>query len=380
MPTTDRPYEFIETADALESFTEREFPHLEGAPVALDIEEDREHGFNPVVALIQITVEDRDYVIDPLSIPRDVLEPAVEFICLAPSQIVMHGCRNDVTGLKRDFGVGPGAVGDTQTAARFLGRDAFGLAALLEAQFGVELDKGERRSNWLRRPLTQAQLDYAREDTRYLLPLWDTLRTDVEQAGWSDALEEECEALRDLAAERVAFDELGWRTLKGVKQLTEPDQLRVAALWRWRYETARVVDRHPSRVLAPWALLYLARTGVSGLREGSKARPRGVSEERLEQLEAWLDSPPDAPLTPPRPPRTRSRAERDIIDARVERLAAWRRSTASETGLDPGFLAPRSVLESIAAVDAEVPGDYAQDPDIRHWRVARWADDWIALR
>lgn len=381
MPTTPRPFTFIDTDTELERFGRDVLPRVEGAPVALDIEEDREHRFAPSVALIQITVDTDDFVIDPLTVSNEVLAPVVEFLCVTPSSVVMHGCNNDVTGLKRDFGVGPHRVRDTQTAARFAGRDRFGLAALLEERFGVALDKAVRRSNWLRRPLTRDQLDYAREDTRYLLPLWESLEDEVRAAGWHDALVEECDALAGLAAEESGFDPFGWRRIKGAKQLDRDAQRRAAAVWHWREQTARAVDRHPSRLLPPWAVIYLASSGPGSARNGT---PRGVPSDlaphHMEALSDALHDPPDLPLAPPRRPRDRHALDIEVFDARMNRLGEWRRRAADATGLEPGFLAPRGVLEAVARAEVGQAEDYARLSEVRPWRARRWGEDWLALR
>lgn len=379
-----RSFTFIEHADQLAAFAEAEFPVVDGGPIALDIEEDREHRFHPSVALIQVTVEDRDYVLDPLTLPRRELAAVIEFLCLATERMVMHGCRNDVTGLKRDFGVGPRVVCDTQMAARFLGADAFGLAALLRDRTGVELDKAVRRSNWLKRPLSEKQLEYAREDTAYLLPLWDELSAEATAAGWQDALDEECAALATLPSETATFDAYGWRRAKGSKQLSDEQKLRAAAVWQWRQEVAEERDDHPSRLLPPWAVVLLAKRGSRAVAEGTaKGVPSNLTDDQEDRLIEALDHPPKVPLRPPRAPRRApsSNVSSDVIDVRMNRLNDWRQATCEALGLDPGFLAPRSVLEAVARFDGDsVDGYLEESPEIRRWRVDRWGDEWWKLR
>jgi ribonuclease D len=374
-------FDFIQSDAELEAFAREYLPLIDGNPIAVDIEEDREHRYNPSVALIQITVDRHDFVIDPINVSRSAFLPVIEAVCLTPSIVVMHGCRNDVTGLKRDFGVGPERVGDTQTASRFLGAEAFGLAALLGARFDVKLNKEVRRSNWLRRPLSDDQLAYAREDTRYLLNLWSELESEVEASGWLDALHEECAALAVLYPEPSVFDPFGWQRAKGVKQLANEQQLRAAALWRWRDQVARSQNRHPSRTLPPWAVVYLARLGIGAL-DGPppKGLPRGLTDPQYAALERALESPNDVPLSRPRAKRRSSRLAPDVFDGRMQRLSQWRADLSEETGLDSGFVAPKSVLESVARADVDSPDDYSTLSDVRGWRARRWANAWWDLR
>ncbi len=382
MPTQDRPYTFVEHEDQLHAFCEQELDNVDGAPVALDIEEDREHRFRPSVALIQITIEDRDYVLDPITLPYKQLAAAIEFVCLTSSQMVMHGCRNDVTGLKRDFGVGPRNPRDTQLAARFLGAEAFGLAALLKERFGVELNKAVRRSNWLRRPLTEQQLGYAREDTQFLLPLWDELSSEAAAAGWEDALLEECNALSSLPIESAVYDPTGWRNAKGSRQLTDEQKEVAAAIWGWRYQTAEALDLHPSRLLPPWAMLNIAKRGARVVEEGTaKGLPKNLSDEHIDQLiTAIEDAPPLPPMTRRRKSHGTCSVAPDTLDSRMHALTEWRVNTAESTGLDPGFLAPKSLLESLIRADVSEPSEYADMPDVRQWRVDRWGKEWFELR
>lgn len=382
MTSPDRPYTFIETPEQLAAFCADEFDSIDGAPIGLDIEEDREHRFLPSVALIQITVEDRDYILDPLTLPYPDLAAAIEFMCLTASEIVMHGCRNDVTGLKRDFGVGPRHVRDTQLAARFLGAGSFGLAALLSDRFDVTLNKAVRRSNWLRRPLTKEQLGYAREDTQYLLPLWDEISAQAIDAGWEDALLEECNALGALPVDTTTFDPLGWRRAKGSRQLEDEQKYVAAAIWQWRWETARELDLHPSRLLPPWAMIQIAKRGPRCVEEGNaKGVPKSLSDTHRQRLvDAITNAEPVSTRRAPTPRGKRAHVASEVLDARLSALLQWRTETSESTGLDPGFLAPRSILDAIARADVQAPDEYKNVPDIRQWRADRWGDVWFSLR
>ena len=376
-------FTYVDTQDALDRFVEEALESVDGDAIALDIEEDREQRFRPSVALIQITVGDDDYVIDPVRLGRDALMVAVEALCLTPSVVVMHGCRNDVTGLKRDFGVGPRELRDTQLAARFAGLSAFGLAPLLQQIFDITLDKAVRRSKWIERPLTDSQLAYARDDTRYLLCLWDELEARVAERGWTDALDEESEALGELQPETQRFDPDAWRRIRGAKKLDDQAQARAAQLWRWRTSMGSTHDLHPSRVLAPWALLHLATQGARAMDSSRAAQsiPKCVCDDDLDELHDLLRSPPK--LVQSREPSRKQRGariSRDLLETRMERLAEWRTSASAETGLEPGFLAPRSLLERIARAEVEDPDGYADVPEVRAWRARRFADDWFDLR
>ena len=93
---SDNHFTFIETSEQLDAFATDWLPRLDGAALALDIEEDRERHYDPCVALVQLTIETHDFVLDPLSLPPRPLAAVLEMVCLTPSIVVVHGARNDV--------------------------------------------------------------------------------------------------------------------------------------------------------------------------------------------------------------------------------------------------------------------------------------------
>ncbi|MFT4704468.1 MAG: ribonuclease D [Bradymonadia bacterium] len=379
----EHTFEYVSDAKSLDAFVTNGLADVDGATICLDIEEDREVRFLPSVALVQITVGTHDTILDPVLLDYDALAPVIEAICLTSESIIMHGARNDVTGLKRDFGVGPTKLKDTQIAARFTGSSAFGLAPLLNEHFGIALDKALRRSRWIERPLSDKQLEYARCDTRYVGYLWETLVAEVERLGWGDALAQECAAMNDMLAETSTLDRFGWRRVKGSKGLDELAQRRLAALWQWRDAAGRRHDTHVSRTLPPWALLHLAQNTDRVMRESRDIQGLPKSMQRAERdiLFDLLSDPPELPekARPDRRART-TRAERERFEARVERLQHWRLDASERTGIESGFLAPKSLLEQIAGAKVSSADDYYDVADLMQWRCDRFAGEWFALR
>lgn len=376
----DHTFTLVESDQDLARFMDAWLPAIEGQTIAIDTEEDREFRYHPRIALLQVTRPGHDAILDPLRIDPAALTSAVEALCLYPRRVILHGGSNDIAGLKRDFNVGPARLGDTQLAARFLGARQFGLAALLRQHFHVELDKTVRRTDWGSRPLSDEQLCYARADTTHLLALWDDLVRDVEASGWSDALEEECAALADAPAESLPFDPAGWLRIRGANALQATQRNRATGLWAWRERVGAELNVNPSRVLAPWALLQLADRGTSAL----EAARRGGAIHR----DAWADFGDDLCETlrnpPPAAERERRRAERStgiertVCMSRLDALLGWRNDTSDALGLEPGFLAPRQVLEAVARCPVCEPDHLLEASEVRHWRVERFTDDWNA--
>lgn len=378
IPGATHSFRYVRTPLELDAFADEWLPRIDGGVIALDIEESREFTYRPRIALIQVTVDGADAVLDPVELGNASLAAMVEAICLTADLVIAHGCNNDVSGMKRDFGIAPVRLRDTQVAARFCGAQQFGLAALLESHFGVRLDKSLRRSDWSLRPLGPDLLEYARSDTRHLLGLWDALYDAVCQRGWEDATVEECDALAALPAEKPQFDELGWVRVRGATDLDPAGQDRAAALWAWRDGVGSKYDINPSRVLAPWGLVLLAERGTRGLR-GARACgiPSAIYDEHFDLLNILLADPPPAAR-----PNGKKRREFDNLrsaaeqQARVEKLVRWRDATAIDLGLEAGFLAPRGVLEAVARLPTAHPDEIAAVPEVRQWRVVRFAEQW----
>ncbi|TVR05129.1 MAG: hypothetical protein EA398_00330 [Deltaproteobacteria bacterium] len=383
----NRPLRLVDTPEAARAFADEFLPDIEGRTIGLDVEEDRMVHYAPRIALLQVTIDEVDVLLDPLRLEHEVLSPIVEALCIRAGAILMHGAQNDVTGLKRDFGVGPDALRDTQIAARFAGQTRFGLAGLLESEFGISLDKEQRMSDWTARPLSNDQIRYARRDTVWLADLWERLEEGVRARGFEDAVAEENEALAELPVNDPGFDPSGWRSQKGLRgQRLEPlMERRAAALWALRDEVARTHDRHPTRTLPPWLLAELVRRGprmMDGQRRNKALRAFVglVGDDALRQL--LTDPPPfEAGDVPERrggrgrPPWHRS----PHFDRRVQALLAWRDEEAERTGIEAGFLAPRALLEQLAEVDAPEHDVLAAIPDVRRWRLRRYADAWLGL-
>jgi ribonuclease D len=381
----DRFFRFVDSPDALHEFSTKDLPGLDGEVIGLDIEEDREYGYRPRVSLIQITCGDRDYVLDPLALGISESVAVVEALCLTPALIVMHGCNNDITGLKRDFGVGPSAMYDTQIAARFAGEERFGLSNLLQQYFDVALNKSVRRSNWRKRPLSDELLQYAREDTVWLLPLREALHAKAVGDGWQDAMQEENDLLSQLPSENNDFEPWGWRRLKGTSVLDAAGFGRLHALWAWRDELGAQYDQLPGRLMPNWMLLQLSERGASAVdslvnRSGPELRRHAGG---LRQLLGDAPRLSREELERPDGGGRKKRALSSIVPGpaqqRFDALEKWRDDTAAGLGLEAAWLAPRSMLDGLARLTETSDSAIRRVEGMRAWRFRRYRDEWLAI-
>ncbi|MBA3963749.1 MAG: HRDC domain-containing protein [Chthoniobacterales bacterium] len=310
--------------------------------VAVDTEADSLHCYFEKLCLIQLTVGDKDYLVDPLS-PVD-LQP----LCgvLAEKEIVLQGMDFDLRLLRRTLGFAAREVFDTVIAARLLGLREFSLAALVQQYFGVTLAKGSQKANWARRPLPPAMAEYAKNDTHFLLPLAAKMEAQLEERGRMRWFRQSCQRALELAAvQRERDPDQVWR-LSGSGTLPAQTNAVLRALWHWRDQEAQLADRPAFHILQNSALLESAARFVAGevpdYRHLTERRRRGFLSAAREALELPESEWPQRAVRP-RLPRVRD------LDKRVEELRRRRDQHATVLELDPSFIASRSALENIAA-------------------------------
>lgn len=208
--------------------------------VALDTEFIRTRTFYSKLGLIQLYDGVNVYLIDPLNI--DDFSPFIEL--LADQQVlkVFHASSEDLDLFFHTFNQLPIPMLDTQIMAAFVGAGiSLGFAKLVQTYLGIELDKGASRTDWLARPLTETQLQYAVSDVWYLLPVYHKLAEQLAQTPWQSAVEEECQYLLEKTA-RPINKERAYKEIGNAWQL-QPVQLAVLQLLaKWRIEEAEKRD------------------------------------------------------------------------------------------------------------------------------------------
>ena len=337
--------------------------------LALDTEGASFHRFVDRIYLLQLSTREKSAIIDPLPIGSPVgLGRLLED---AHVEKIFHDADYDLRLLHQDYGWQTVNIFDTRVAAQLLGLKAFGLAALLERYFGVKLDKKHQRADWSLRPLTPGMLDYAAQDTRYLLDLRDRLKEELQAAGrWSWAAEEF--ARLDGTRWDDESDGLAWMRIKGARDLTRRELALFRELVHWRDGVAKILDRATFRVVGNEALLTVARDAPR-TREALAAirgMPRGIVDSRANDVLGAVErglAEPDANL--PRFPKA-PRWERDPdFDGRAARLKAVRDAAAARLSLDPGVLFSRERLEAVARANPRTTDDLLRVNDVRRWQV-----------
>lgn len=345
----------INTEAALREF----LPDLHKAEwIAMDTEADSRHAYPEKLCLLQIGIEDGDFLVDPLA--GFDLSPLWEE--LHGRDLIFHGADYDLRLLRRQYGFVPRAVFDTMLAGRLVGNKTFGLRDLVLSYLGVELEKGSQTANWGRRPLTPRMEQYARNDTHYLKPLSDALRKQLHELGRTDWHRESCQQLVENAArpEEIDRDEL-WR-IKGSSRLRPRGLAVLRSLWQWREQEAINSNKPPYFIVPHEVIVRMAELAEHG--NGQPVRPpRFLTARRRSGLLAAFDEGIELPDEAcPLPLARKGRRATDQDMARFDKLKASRDERAAELDLDPTLIASKGLLMALAQ-----NGDKAKD-ELMSWQ------------
>lgn len=357
----------IESQAALERF----FGELAGEPLlAVDTEAASFHRYHDRIYLLQVSSRSETRVIDPLAVSD--LAPLGRALADPEVEIVFHDADYDLRLLDQQYGFRATRLFDTRVAAQLLNEPAVGLAALLEKYLGVRLDKRLQRADWSARPLTEAMIRYAADDTRYLPALRDLLRDRLVARGRLEWAEEEFGLLEQVRWAPDDGSEPGYLRIKGARLLSGRELAVLRELYQWREETAARTDRAAFRILGNEPMLEIARVQPTGL--AALRAIRGVGTELVErrgrELLAAVRGALELPETAlPRLERPARRPADPEYEARLDRLKAARNRLAQEFDLAPGVLCPNSTLEAIARAVPTTVDELRRIPGIRRWQV-----------
>ena len=235
--------------------------------VALDTEFMRVSTYFPKLGLIQLYDGERISLIDPLAITD--FSPFVELLANPKVLKILHSCSEDLLVFLQEFDQLPRPMIDTQIMARFLGLGtSAGLAKLAQQYLNIEIDKGATRTNWIKRPLSDIQLQYAAGDVWYLLPLYHILKKELAKTPWKQAVIDDCElALAKTHKLQERDSEKAYLDIPNAWKLNPLELSRLRILAQWRQNVAIERDL---------ALSYIVKS--DNLWKVAKNNPRNTSE------------------------------------------------------------------------------------------------------
>lgn len=337
--------------------------------VALDTEFVWERTYYANLGLVQLGLSrDEVYLIDTVAL--DDLSPLGALIEDPGVVKILHDAQQDLMILYRATGGKPRSIFDTRLAAGFVGLTATtSLQALIGATTDVHLQKGESRSDWMRRPLSDAQLEYARDDVRYLPAAFDTLWARIDALGRRAWVEEEMARYDDLSLYTEDDPHERYRNVKGrgKRGFSPLDYAVLREVTAWREEEARHRNRPRGHIVKDDVLVTLAQrkpTNAGALRDVrglSDNANRSYGEAIIDAVKRGLDTP-----KADRPKPTRRRRADDTEVARLDLAQALIKGRSLSHEIDPGLIGNRADVERLVAAGPTAdPADHAM---LRGWR------------
>jgi ribonuclease D len=280
---------------------------------------------------------------------------------------VFHAAEYDLICLKRDFGFAAANIFDTRWAVRLLGYAGDGLDHILAEKFDVQLNKRFQKANWAERPLRQEQIDYARLDTHYLLPLKEILQAELEEKGLWQLAQEDFRRACDVQippTRPALWERMGNNHSFSLRELTILKELDAC-----RERIAKELDRPPFKVLSDQQLFDIAHLPPQYLDElfGLGLSSRQVLRWGKAILQAVQRGQRAALVKPQQAARPS-----DAYLMRLEALKAWRKKFAANMGVESDVVLPRPLMEMLAE---EGPRDMKRLGDLlarSPWRMAHF--------
>lgn len=337
------PIQYIDTPGQLATLCEQ----IKKEPwLALDTEFLREKTYYPKFCLLQIATPEWVACIDPIALPQ--LESLFEAIYNPAIVKVFHSCRQDLEIFFQWTGKLPSPIFDTQVAAPLLGfQDNPGYAMLVSSLLSVNLNKAHTRADWSKRPLTEAELEYAADDVIYLCQIYQIMVQKLTALGRIDWLKNDFAELTNPALYKVD-PETAWFKIKGKNKLTGKQLSIIQTLAQWREKIAQAEDRPKSWLLRDELLFDLAKLQPETVQE--LANVRGINErsvnrygKELCQLITAAKNRSPIPIHEKDRSAKKTQQEEAILDI----LTALVRVRAEENALNPTILASRKDLEEL---------------------------------
>jgi ribonuclease D len=281
--------------------------------------------------------------VDPLAL--EDLNPLAPLFNNPVIEKIFHAAEYDLICLRRDFGFEFSKLFDTMHAARVLGYQYVGLDNLLAEKFQVRMDKRHQKADWAERPLTPAQLDYARLDTHYLFDLRDLLETELRTKHRLELAREDFVRACEVEMTRERPNGSSWKRFAARKDISVRELTILSELCVSRDQIAENMNRPPFKVISDIMLLEIARNlpekdvDLAGI---------GLSAKQIElwgrELLMAAKRGAEAPLVK----REQAKRPNDATLKRLDKLKAWRKRLAQEKGVESDIILPKIYLNTLA--------------------------------
>lgn len=342
--------------------------------IALDTEFIRVDTFYPIAGLLQVSDGECTYLLDPLLIAD--WQPLAQILSNQQVVKVLHACSEDLEVFSRLIGVLPAPMFDTQVAAGYLNIGfSMGYSRLVQHVLDIELPKGETRSDWLQRPLTELQVLYAAQDTEYLVDVYRALEEQLTEQKYAWVLEDGAFLVAAYAEETDPYEL--WRGIKLAWKLA-PQQLSVLReLSAWREQQARLRDVPRNRIVREstlWALAHEQPKDMAHLAGLEDMHPRILRKEGatlisiIKQAKSLPESAWPAALPEPLP----IEASKVLKRLRKEGL-----EFGLELDIAPELMLRKKILEALLRTGYP-SGPYRLPENLQGWRRELMGDALLA--
>ncbi|MBI4880027.1 MAG: ribonuclease D [Planctomycetes bacterium] len=377
--TQQDPVHWIDDPEALADLGRR----LASADViSVDTEQDSFFSHSTKVCIIQVGAFGREWIIDALAL-KDFAPLSGPFGDQAIPKI-LHAGDNDIDLLRRNCGLEIRGLFDTMAAASILGHRRTGLAGLLEALFGVVIEKKYQRSDWRKRPLELEQIEYAALDVRHLPRLREVLAAEIEERGRLEEARAEFRRIERVVHEPKVFDRDDYYRIDGARSLDGIGRRALRDLFVLREKIAAAEDRAVFRVCGDRTLLDLARLAPARARD--LERVQGLSERMRRRhgkalLALFARARSAGPLPAPRPRRAANAGVFQLDGAQralYDRLRRWRSRRARQRDVEPGRVIPNALLLKIVLTRPETEQGLVE-AGLEAWRAREYGADLLAV-
>jgi len=343
--------------------------------LGVDTESNSLHAYRERLCLVQFSSAKEDALVDPLAV--EDLAPLAAVFSDPGIEKIFHAAEYDLIVMQRDYGFPFANLFDTMMAARILGRKKVGLGNMLEEEFGIKLEKRFQRADWGQRPLSAAQLEYARMDTHYLIDLRNKLKAELEERGRWELAREDFERLPQItrgSAEPEETDAV-WR-IKGTRDLNPRQAAILRQLALYREAKAAEADVPLFKIIGDSTLTDIAKAAphsaeelelIAGMSAGQVARH---GKELLGAVQRGENSPPLK--RPKRPPYDEAYVER------LEKLRVWRKAAAKEMDVESDVVLPRDIMQAVAKANPSKPAELESIFATVPWRLKTYGDQVLA--
>jgi len=375
--TSDINYKMIGSRHELENFvriieTEK--------VVGVDLEADSMYHFKEKVCLIQMAAPNINVLIDPLAVEDlSLLKPIFKRSDICK---IFHGADYDVRSLYRDFCITIDNLFDTELASRFLGFPESGLEAVLKKKFDVTLDKKFQRKDWSRRPLPPDMIAYAAEDARYLLPLAESLKAELDEKNRLEWVYEECELLSKVRPNSVNNQPL-YLNFKGAGKLDSRSLAVLEALLGFRREIARIKDKPLFKIFGNRSLFELAGKKPLNLKQLEKTGALSARQIRMYgrglltvMQDAMSLSEDELPVYPR---KKKARRVSLAVAGRVKAIKNWRDKQAQRLAIDPALICSKALISAVAVQRPLKISELESIKEMKNWQRNEFGRDIVRV-